>query len=302
MKHTARLPGLLPPPVAPLANASLTRVRQGRRADARARFERALALDARSREALAGLTSLDIAEGRAGAALKRVDDRLAEAGSEGWLHVLAGHVALAARDVAGAEKRFRAALQVDPSNLDAYGQLGQLYLSQGRLDQARTEFEALAARQPRSVAAQTMIGMILQMQGKSAEARRRYEQVVGLDPRAAVACNNLAWLYAEQGENLGMALQLARTAIAELPDRAEIRDTLGFVYLKRGQADLAVRPLREAVEADPGNPQYHYRLGLAYSGAGQPAEAKRALEKALAISPTFPGAADAKRALRELAG
>ncbi len=75
--------------------------------------------------------------------------------------------------------------------------------------------------------------MILQMEGKNAEAQKQYEKVMTLDPRAPVAANNLAWIYAESGANLDVALQLAQTAKAGLPDSPEVDDTLGWVYYKK---------------------------------------------------------------------
>jgi Tfp pilus assembly protein PilF len=178
--------------------------------------------------------------------------------------------------------------------------LGQLYVTQNRLDQAITEFEAMAKRQPRSVGAPTMVAMILQLQGKNAEAQRRYESVIQIDPRAPVAANNLAWMYAEGGGNLDVALQLAQVAKEQLPDVPEVNDTLGYVYLKKNLANLAVAPLQLATEKDPQNPTYRYRLGLAYAGMGDKTSARRELERALKTRPDFPEAADARKALAAL--
>jgi Tfp pilus assembly protein PilF len=145
-----------------------------------------------------------------------------------------------------------------------------------------------------------MAGMILQAQGKNDNAKKRYERAIRLDPRAAVAANNLAWLYAEQGQNLDAALQLAQSAKAELPELSEINDTLGFVYLQKKLPDLAVGPLREAVQKEPANPIYRYRLGMAYAQSGQNDQARQELTRALSIKADFPGADDARRILKSL--
>jgi Flp pilus assembly protein TadD len=158
----------------------------------------------------------------------------------------------------------------------------------------------MAGKQEKPVAARTMIGVIRQSQGKTAEARAAYEQVLRLDPQAVVAANNLAWLYAESSMNLETAVQLAKTAKAAQPQMAEIDDTLGFVYLQKQQADLAVPPLLDAVAKEPGNPLYHYRLGLAYARSGQADKAKRALRQALELKADFTGADEARRVLSTL--
>jgi Flp pilus assembly protein TadD len=144
--------------------------------------------------------------------------------------------------------------------------------------------------------------MILQTQGKNPEAQKRYEQIMQIDGHAAVAANNLAWMYAEKGVNLDQALQLAQTAKASLPEQPEVNDTLGYVYLKKDLATLAVAPLRLSVEKDPRNPLYHYRLGLAYSKTGDKDGARKELQEALKLNQTFEGADEAKQLLASLQG
>ena len=159
--------------------------------------------------------------------------------------------------------------------------LGRLYVKQQKLDQAVAEFDAMAARQSNPVGPLTMSGIILQAQGKDALARQRFEKALAIDPRAPVAANNLAWLYAEAGQSLDVALQLAQTAVAALPDTAEVMDTLGWVYYKKRLSSSAVSTLTRTVDRDPKNPVYHYHLGLAYAQAGESARARESLERAL---------------------
>jgi Flp pilus assembly protein TadD len=132
-----------------------------------------------------------------------------------------------------------------------------------------------------------------------AEATRRYEEALRLEPRAAGAANNHAWIYAERNENLSSALRLAQAARAALPGRAEVSDTLGFVYLRSGQPDLAIGPFREAVLAEPANPEYRYRLGQAYARTGQHDAARREIEQALKSS-GFRSGEEARRLLQSL--
>jgi hypothetical protein len=59
-----------------------------------------------------------------------------------------------------AERTLQHVIELSPDALDAYAVLGQLYVSQQRLDAARTKFEALAGRAADPVPAQTMVAMI----------------------------------------------------------------------------------------------------------------------------------------------
>jgi tetratricopeptide (TPR) repeat protein len=267
---------------------------------ARRSFDKALTLDQNSMDALTGLVMLDIGTRQPAEAIKRIDERLTRTPNAASVHMLAARAKLANKDAAGAETSLRKAIELDSSLLQAYSLLGGLYLSQKKPDEAIAEFERIVAKQPKNIAAHTMIGMILQAQGKAADAQKRYEQIVTMDSRAAVASNNLAWMYAEADINLDQALTLAQAAKAQLPDQPEVNDTLGYVYLKKNLATLAVPPLRLSVEKDPKNPVYHYRLGVAYSKTGDKDGARKELQEALKLNSAFPGADDAKQILASL--
>ena len=99
--------------------------------------------------------------------------------------------------------------------------------------------------------APTMVALILEVQKKPAEAQKIYEKIVAATPTAAVAANNLAWLYAENGGNLDVAMQLAQSASQQLPKVPQVTDTLGWVYLKKDLASLAIPPLLSSIENDP---------------------------------------------------
>src|SRR5713226_9437041 len=111
----------------------------------------------------------------------------------------------------------------------------------------------MVKRDPRAVGPRTMVGVILETQGKRDEARRRYEATVAEMSNAPVAANNLAFIYAEEGTNLDVALQLASGAKQQVPDNAEVNDTLGWVYYKKDLAPMAVRPLEESLRKMPDN-------------------------------------------------
>ena len=69
-------------------------------------------------------------------------------------------------------------MSVDPRFTAGYTMLGQLYVQQGRLDEARSEFEGMVQRNPSAVGPRTMVGMLLEMQGKRDDARKLYETTV----------------------------------------------------------------------------------------------------------------------------
>jgi Tfp pilus assembly protein PilF len=278
-------------------------------ASARTYFTRALAVDAKSADAIAGLVALDIAAKNTTAARARVDAALAASPADPALLLVASRTHAAAGDPARTEQLLRQAIAVSPTSLEAYEMLGALYISQKRLDEARAEFDALAERQrqstgaaPAAVAAATMSAIILQTQGQTTLAKERYEAILQQDPSAAVAANNLAWILAETDESIDRALQYARSAKASLPQRAEVSDTLGWIYFKKGLWPQAVTALRESAGREPGNPVFLYHLGAAYAKTGENDKARVTLEQALKLGANFDGAVDARRILDSLPG
>jgi putative PEP-CTERM system TPR-repeat lipoprotein len=275
---------------------SLHRV-TGNAAAARTAFERALRLDANSLEALVGLVALDLQQSNVRQARATLEPRLASGPADVELLLLAARVFVAGDDLAAAEDVLRRAIELDPLGIESYRLLVPILRSRQKLDGARAEFEQIAAATPRHLAARVMVALILHAQGKPAEAKRWYMEALQIEPRMALAANNLASIHADAGENLDYALQLAESAIEQLPTNPDIRDTLGWVYHRKQLHGLAVRQFQQSVAAAPDNAMFLYHLGLAHAHNGEPEAARHALEKALALNPSF---TEAQQALASL--
>jgi tetratricopeptide (TPR) repeat protein len=66
------------------------------------------------------------------------------------------------------------------------------------------------------------------------EAQKAYERGLQLDgDNAAVLKNNLAWVLAEHGGNIDVALKLVQEATEKLYDNPQVTDTIGWVYYKK---------------------------------------------------------------------
>jgi tetratricopeptide (TPR) repeat protein len=263
---------------------------------ARAEFERALTLEPLDLEALGGMVALDVAAKNYAAARARVDARIA-AGATAPVYMLAARTYAASGDLAATERLLRQAINADGSYVAGYGALGQLYAVQGKLKQAQAEFEAVVQRSPNSIAARTMVAVIVQGQGDWKGAQERFEQILQMDPEAPVAANNLAWIYAEHGGNLDVAMQLAQTAQKRLPDVAAVSDTLGSIYYRKDLTSLAISTLKISTAKDPTNALYHYHLGMAYANAGDSVHSRESLSRALSLKPDFDGAEQARQLL-----
>jgi tetratricopeptide (TPR) repeat protein len=234
-------------------------------------YEKALEIDPDSVEALTGLTSIDLQLHRADAALDRLDRQLARRPDSIALRLLAARAAAVAGRAALAQSHYRRAIESDPSRLEAYSELGALYVREGQLDAARASFGELARQRPDNVGASTMVGLLLEAEQRPSDAQSQYEAVLARQPTAAVAANNLAWLLMQQGR-LDDALKYALIAKAELRHAPQVNDTLGWIYYQRKQFRDALPLVAEAAERQPESAVYRAHLkaiqdALAESGS-----------------------------------
>jgi len=263
---------------------------------ARHSFERALELSPGFLEALGGLTYLDLTAKAPAQAIARLKTESARKPTSAPLLALLARAYSAAGDQGKTEQALRRAVSVDPRFAPGYTMLAQLYMQQRRLDEARAEFEGVVQRDPSAVGARTMVGMLFEAQGRRDEARKSYEATVNGTENAPVAANNLAFIYAEQGVNLDVALHLATSAKQRLPDDPSVDDTIGWIYYKKDLPLLAVRPFGDSLRKRPGAAVVLYHLGMAYAKLGDKDKAHDTLGRALKIEPMV-GGDEARRAM-----
>jgi tetratricopeptide (TPR) repeat protein len=267
-------------------------------AGARAAYERAVKLDARSFPATAGLVALDLLEKKSAAALARVEARLAATPDDVRVLLLAARVFAATGQVDRATGVLRRVIELTPADSTAYGMLGQIYIAQGKLNEARNEIDAVAARNPNNIGARTLAAMLSHSTNDLADAKKRYRAILEQSGNAPVAANNLAWILAEEGNDLDEALRLAQRAVADAPERAEIQDTLGWVYYRKELPTLAVPAFEKSTSLAPDNPLYHYHLGLAHAKAGNVQQARKAVDTVLKLDPNHAEAKQLQSTLR----
>ena len=74
---------------------------------------------------------------------------------------------------------------------------------------------------------------------------------------------------ADKGNRLREALKMIRKAVEQEPINGAYLDSLGWVYFKMGDYELAEENLRQAVERDQSDPTVHDHLGDLYEKTGR---------------------------------
>jgi tetratricopeptide (TPR) repeat protein len=289
-------------PNEPLGPYSLGLVAHAEKNDAKALayFEEALSKKPTAIEPMVQIVQIRIAQGKLSEARERVTKQLEASPNNPLLYNLLGQLWMQAKDTGQAEIAFKKAIELDNSILTSYMSLGQLYQQAGKLDQAAQEYEAVLQKNSTVVSAHILLGMIHERRKEYDKAQAQYEQALKLNPKFAPAANNLAWLMAEQGANLDVALSYAQTAREQKPDDPNIADTLGWIYYKKNAYLLAVNLLKEAVEKLPNDPVVQIHYGMAQYKNGNAAGAKKALQSSLKLSKDFSGSEEARQTLSGL--
>jgi len=197
-----------------------------------------------------------------------------------------------------AKDAFAKAIALDPENSNAYGGLATLNAIEGRTQEAIELFDKAAELAPSNVDYLYSASQLNMALGKLDESERRLRKIINQSASHAGARNDLAWLLTERGEDLDLALSLSEEA-RRLSPTANNLDTLGWVHLKRGEAESAVKALERASKLDPDSPSIRYHLALALSDSGDDARAREMLQSALDAG-AFPEFEEARQKLEQI--
>jgi tetratricopeptide (TPR) repeat protein len=213
---------------------------------------------------------------------------------------MSGRFHLALQKSEEAEGAFLKAIELDPESPKPYYELGIMYSSQKKFPEAEEKLKKVVEKDEKNGAALTMLGVVLQSRGKIEDANRNYRRALEIDPKNALAGNNLASNLADYGGNLDEAIRFAQNAKDAAPENPVIRDTLGWIYYKKGLYESAFPLVSDAARKLEKNAVVRYHHGMVLARTGKNREAARELTAALSLDPDFPGAAEARNVLKTL--
>ena len=290
----------------PLAMGQIL-IEKGRRAEARAAFDRAQELAPDYPAALTPLQQLvrlDLLEQENARAMQRVTKLLTAVPQAPEPRLLEAEVLLAARTAQGtnqAEAALLKATELKPDYWAAYLALARLYKDAKQNGKALSDLRGIVAKNPKDSVAQMLIGVLLTEEKDYEGARAAYETILKSNPKFVPALNNAAYLYSERLGDLERAFKyasLARDLEAYDPATA---DTFGWVLYHRREYRWAASLLAESASKLPDEAEVRHHLGMAYYQMGQEDAAGRELKRALALSGDFEGRAEVERRLAVLA-
>jgi len=139
-----------------------------------------------------------------------------------------------------AKAEYEHAIRIDPNYFDVRTNLGIIFANQGNLDRARHEFEHEIRINPNHIEARYNLGNIFLAQGDRAKAAAEYEYAIGIGAPKT------------RSNAFGEPLQPGRTK-SNLEAYINSHINLGVVLTQQGRPDKATAYYEKALEIDPNN-------------------------------------------------
>jgi Flp pilus assembly protein TadD len=213
---------------------------------------------------------------RASESLRQAQDRDLDLAP---VHRVAGLLRANAGFYEQAEAEYQRAIELEPSNGDAYRRLGHVYEQANQLDRALPALEKAVEIDPNYFKVYQDLGAYYTLRGDDRDAIRQYEKCVRLAPDEPDPHRVLGVTY----ENLGRYVEAERELriAAGLAGTPATLGDLGFALMYQGKDQEAIPFLARAVTQSPGESLWWMDLGTAYRRANQPGESERAFRRGL---------------------
>lgn len=175
-----------------------------------------------------------------------------------------------------------------------YSLAASLHDEKGDVAKAESILNEGLAQFPEDIQLNFFLGTVFDRKGQKDKLIEQMRKVVNMDPQHVQGLNYLAFTFAEQGENLEEAEELAQRAIDLEPKDGFILDTYGWILYKRGQWSQAIPYLERAHAIQPRESVIAEHLGDAYFKAQLVEKARAMYERAMEF-------AESKNRARDLA-
>jgi tetratricopeptide (TPR) repeat protein len=196
-----------------------------------------------------------------------------------------GQAALKANDQAAATELFRAALKLDPANVEAHANLGVMAFFHGDCAAAEQEFKSALRGAPGLTKAQALMAVCERRLGQS-EAQTDMESAFAKLDDAKLRTQvgiELADAYYQQGE-LEKTVSVLHELLNLNPDSVDI-----LFFAQRIYSELADNTLNKLAVLAPGSARMEQLIAERLINAGNLKDATEHYRKALQIDPKLPG-------------
>jgi tetratricopeptide (TPR) repeat protein len=181
-----------------------------------------------------------------------------------------------------AETEYLRAIELDPSNGDAYRRLGHVYERNNRLDEALAVYKKAVELDPSYFKVYQDLGTFYRQRGDLPQAAQLFEKCVALAPDEPDSLYVLGTVYSQLGRFVESE-RVLRSAVA-LQATPRALNNLGLVLMKQGKDLEAIPFLRRALTGLREQYLVLMNLGTAYRRSDQPEASRQAYERSLELA------------------
>ena len=149
--------------------------------------------------------------------------------------------------------------------------------AQDVLDEARANFD-------QNEQVHFLQGALYESQDEYENAEDAFRKALEIDAANPAVLNYLGYMLADNGTKLDEALEMVQQAVEADPINGAYLDSLGWVYFRLEQLELAEQYLKRAALFSSSDPTIHEHLGDVFLQAGRTDEAKAAYERSLELA------------------
>ncbi|MBI3753365.1 MAG: tetratricopeptide repeat protein [Deltaproteobacteria bacterium] len=183
-----------------------------------------------------------------------------------------------------AEREFKIAVGIDPTDHDSAINLADIFRLHDQLKGAEAMLAALIRRYPTSPYGHNNLGNVYGDMRRYDDAVREYGIALKLKPFFPDAHNNMAVIYKREGRT-NDALKEAVQAVSMIPDNPIYRNNLALVLIDMGKFREALDELKIVERIAPEYPDIYERMARLYDETNDIAEAISAARKAVSRNP-----------------
>jgi len=201
---------------------------------------------------------------------------------DAWFNLGLVHAQLGQLDLA--YDNFRQVLKLDGRDQDSWYNLGRIAAMQEQLDEAVRCYQQAIEIQPDYVEAYFSLGNLYKDHQQTTKAIEHYRRTIHLQSSHFKAHANLALLLLSQGE-IDNAISHLKTALDLQPNSAELQFFMGNALLDQNNTPAAILHFRRALKLRADYHEACHKLGVALYQCGKLEEAEQSLRQFLQAHP-----------------
>ncbi|MGY8825258.1 MAG: tetratricopeptide repeat protein [Candidatus Latescibacterota bacterium] len=254
--------------------------------DAALLYRRLIERDSLLGRAYAGLGFSLAAQGRYSGAMRAYQDALRRGERSALLYTRLGHVYQALGHVQehllSARASYRAALQLDPEQVDAHAHLARVESRLGRRDEAVALYQQALAQESNDDEVRVELAALYREMGQGQVGRGVLAEGITRAPDSPLLHQEMGRFLWEDGDGV-RAFEHFVKALAADASLVLARRYMALIYSAQGQHGQALAAYAELAQLQPQDASVHVSMGIVHSQLGDLAAAEKVFKQALEL-------------------